>query len=61
VPERHGTSILQHAYRQRAWQRNAEESMAGAVSALADVAPVADVARIASTAHAVADTAPPVS
>jgi ribosomal protein L32E len=39
----------------------AEESMTGAVSALADVAPVADVARIASTAHAVAKQRPPAS
>ena len=35
----------------------AEESLTGAVPALADVAPVADVARIASTAHAVANRA----
>jgi hypothetical protein len=33
----------------------AEESLTGAVPALADVAPVADVARIAGTAHAVAN------
>ena len=34
----------------------AEESLTGAVPALADVAPVADVARIASTAHAIANS-----
>ena len=33
-----------------------EESLTGAVPALADVAPVADVARIASTAHAIANS-----